>query len=61
MFMQMESVIRHCYVMNPKDFAKASNEGDDVFLCEYEYDIRWHSFKRIAEIENCEEVSAPRS
>lgn len=50
--MQMESIIRHCFVKNPKEFSKASNEGDDVFLCEYEYDIHWHSFKRIAEIDN---------
>ncbi|XAR60383.1 hypothetical protein NMG60_11033733 [Bertholletia excelsa] len=52
---EMESILRHCFVMNPKEFAKASNEGDDVFLCEYEYDIHWHSFKRLAEINNSEE------
>ncbi|XP_010247189.1 PREDICTED: origin of replication complex subunit 1A-like [Nelumbo nucifera] len=52
---EMESVLRHCYVMNPKEFSKANNEGDDVFLCEYEYDIHWHSFKRIAEIDNNDE------
>lgn len=52
----MESVLRHCYVMIPKEYAKA-NYGDDVFLCEYEYDIHWHSFKRLAEIDNGEEVS----
>ncbi|KAL2557223.1 Origin of replication complex subunit 1A [Forsythia ovata] len=52
---EMESIIRHCYVMNPKEFARAGNDGDDVFLCEYEYDMRWHSFKRIAEIDNYEE------
>lgn len=42
--------------MIPKEYAKA-NYGDDVFLCEYEYDIHWHSFKRLAEIDNGEEVS----
>lgn len=47
--------------MNPKEFAKAGNEGDDVFLCEYEYDIRWRSFKRIAEIDNNDEVSSDAS
>ncbi|KAK9273264.1 hypothetical protein L1049_018071 [Liquidambar formosana] len=52
---EMESVLRHCYVMNPKEFSKANNEGDDVFLCEYEYDIHWHSFKRLAEIDDGEE------
>lgn len=52
----MESIIKHCDVMKPKEFAKA-NEGDDVFLCEYEYDIHWHSFKRLAEIDNGEDVS----
>ncbi|KAI3449954.1 hypothetical protein Pfo_006619 [Paulownia fortunei] len=52
---EMESIIRHCYVMTPKEFSNAGNEGDDVFLCEYEYDIQWHSFKRIAEIDNNED------
>lgn len=52
---EMESVIRHCFVMTPKEFAKA-NEGDDIFFCEYEYDIHWHAFKRLAEIDNDNEV-----
>lgn len=52
----MESIIRHCSVMSPKEFANAGNEGDDVFLCEYEYDIQWHNFKRIAEIDDNEDV-----
>ncbi|KAK4486432.1 hypothetical protein RD792_009107 [Penstemon davidsonii] len=52
---EMESIIRHCYVMSPKEFSKASNEGDDVFLCEYEYNIHYHSFKRISEIDNNED------
>ncbi|KAJ1412369.1 Zinc finger, PHD-type [Sesbania bispinosa] len=49
---QMESVLRHCYVMTPKEYAKAKDEGDDIFFCEYEYDIHWHSFKRLADIDN---------
>ncbi|KAK6164149.1 hypothetical protein DH2020_001013 [Rehmannia glutinosa] len=49
---EMATIIRHCYVMTPKEFSVASNEGDDVFLCEYEYDIKWHSFKRLADIDN---------
>ncbi|KAH7665530.1 origin recognition complex subunit 1 protein [Dioscorea alata] len=52
---EMDSVIRHCFVMNPKDFFEANDEGDDVFYCEYEYDVHWHSFKRISEIDNSEE------
>ncbi|KAL8534051.1 hypothetical protein ACS0TY_010173 [Phlomoides rotata] len=52
---EMESVIRHCFVMTPKEFSSAGNEGDDVFLCEYEYDIQWHNFKRIAETEKTED------
>ncbi|KAK6925639.1 Zinc finger, PHD-finger [Dillenia turbinata] len=52
---EMESIIRHCHVMNPKEFSKASSDGDDVFLCEYEYDIHWHSFKRLTEIDDGEE------
>lgn len=46
--------------MNPKEFVNASNDGDDVFLCEYEYDIKWHNFKRIAEIDNDDDVSIGR-
>lgn len=42
--------------MNPKEYAKAK-EGDDVFLCEYEYDIHWHSFKRLSDIDDDEGVS----
>ncbi|KAH9741282.1 Origin of replication complex subunit 1B [Citrus sinensis] len=53
---EMESIIRHCSVMSPKDFVKANDQGDDIFLCEYEYDIHWHSFKRIADIDKEEEV-----
>ncbi|KAL9169123.1 hypothetical protein ABFS82_04G058700 [Erythranthe guttata] len=51
---EMESIIRHCNVMTPKEFSNAGNEGDDVFLCEYEYDVQWHNFKRIAEIDSNE-------
>ncbi|KAK9154976.1 hypothetical protein Sjap_002456 [Stephania japonica] len=53
---EMESIIRHCSVLNPNEFSKASDEGDDVFLCEYEYDVHWHSFKRLTDIANGEEV-----
>lgn len=53
---QLECVLRHCFVENPKEYAKATDDGDDVYLCEYEYDIHWHSFKRIAEIDDDEEV-----
>ena len=53
----MDSILRHCSVMNPKEYTKAINEGDDVFLCEYEYDIHWHSFKRLADIDDGKEVS----
>ncbi|KAJ7557482.1 hypothetical protein O6H91_05G128300 [Diphasiastrum complanatum] len=48
---EMESILRHCYVMEPGAFQKASNEGDDVFFCEYEYDAQWHTFRRIANID----------
>lgn len=52
---EMESIIRHCFVLNPKEYAKAHDEGDDIFMCEYEYDIQWHSFKRLADIDNDDE------
>lgn len=47
---QMESILRHCYVKGPQEFEKAT-EGDDVFFCEYEYDIHWHTFKRLADVD----------
>lgn len=43
--------------MSPREYANAADGGDDVFLCEYEYEVQWHSFKRIAEIDNDENVS----
>nr|GEW56204.1 origin of replication complex subunit 1A-like [Tanacetum cinerariifolium] len=52
---EMETVLRDCYVMTPNEYVKTVNEGDDVFLCEYEYDVKYHSFKRIAETDNHEE------
>ncbi|KAI9122498.1 hypothetical protein K1719_006338 [Acacia pycnantha] len=52
---EMEYIIIHCFVMTPKEFAKA-NEGDDIFFCEYEYDVHWHAFKRLAEIDNENQV-----
>ncbi|XP_068641694.1 origin of replication complex subunit 1A-like isoform X2 [Aristolochia californica] len=54
---EMESIIRHCQVLSPKEYSKASNDGDDIFLCEYEYDIHWHSFKRVMEAINEDEDS----
>ncbi|KAG7619698.1 Bromo adjacent homology (BAH) domain [Arabidopsis suecica] len=47
---EMECILRHCSVKCPKEFSKASNDGDDVCLCEYEYDVHWRSFKRLAEL-----------
>lgn len=45
--MQIDSILRHCYVMSPKDYKNSSGEGDDVFFCEYEYNEQWCKFKRI--------------
>ncbi|CAM8877837.1 unnamed protein product [Rhodiola kirilowii] len=52
---EMETVIKHCFVKMPKEFAKANNEGDDVYLCEYEYDVQWHTFKRLEDVNNAAE------
>ncbi|KAI4976551.1 hypothetical protein ZWY2020_050158 [Hordeum vulgare] len=49
---EMETILRHCFVMSPKEFRDAANDGDDVFYCEYEYDIHWHNFKRLADIDD---------
>lgn len=42
--------------MSPNNYKEASNEGDDVFYCEYEYDIHWHNFKRLTDIDDAIEV-----
>lgn len=52
---EMESILRQCFVKSPKEYANSNDQGDDVFLCEYEYDIHWHSFKRLAEFDKEEE------
>lgn len=46
---QMNTIIRHCFVMPPDLYAKAGHEGDDVFMCGHEYDFRHQTFKRIAD------------
>ncbi|XP_025810599.1 origin of replication complex subunit 1 isoform X1 [Panicum hallii] len=53
---EMETILRHCSVMCPKDFRDANDGGDDVFYCEYEYDIHWHNFKRLADIDDEPEI-----
>ena len=57
---QMETILRHCSVMCPKDFRDANDGGDDVFYCEYEYDIHWHNFKRLADIDDEPEVDTDK-
>lgn len=52
----METVIKHCFVKSPKEFSKANNEGDDVYLCEYEYDVQWHTFKRMEDVHDDADV-----
>ncbi|WOL11678.1 origin of replication complex subunit 1-like [Canna indica] len=49
---EMESVIRHCYVLSPDAYKEANDQGDDVFYCEYEYDVHWHNFKRVTDIDD---------
>ncbi|WOK92752.1 origin of replication complex subunit 1-like [Canna indica] len=49
---EMESVIRHCYVLSPDAYKEANDQGDDVFYCEYEYDVHWHNFKRVTNIDD---------
>lgn len=46
---EMNTIIRHCFVMPPDLYAKAGHEGDDVFMCGHEYDFRHQTFKRIAD------------
>lgn len=46
---QMDTILRHCYVMTPDEYAKSGHEGDDVFMCGHEYDFRHQTFKRVAD------------
>ncbi|KAG0609829.1 hypothetical protein M758_7G017000 [Ceratodon purpureus] len=46
---EMDTILRHCYVMTPDQYAKSGHEGDDVFMCGHEYDFRHQTFKRIAD------------
>ena len=37
--------------MSPNEFRNAGRDGDDVFLCEYEYDNQFETFRRISDME----------
>ncbi len=43
-----DTILRKAYVYPPADFGTAldGEEGNDVFLCEYEYDEAWRRFRR---------------
>ncbi|KAH7405180.1 hypothetical protein KP509_15G059900 [Ceratopteris richardii] len=43
------SIFRKCCVLGPVEFRSSGREGDDVFLCEYEYDCQFETFKRIGD------------
>jgi hypothetical protein len=46
------SVLRKAWVHPPADFAAAfdGEEGNDVFMCEYEYDEAWRRFRRAKQV-----------
>ena len=50
-FEQVESILRKCFVMSPAEFRDAGKDGDDVFLCEYEYDNQFETFRRISDMD----------
>ncbi|CAM6118357.1 unnamed protein product [Calypogeia fissa] len=54
---EMDSILRHCYVMRPEDYKNSTGEGDDVFFCEYEYNEQWSKFKRIEYLDENEHWS----
>lgn len=47
--------------MAPIEFRSLGREGDDVFLCEYEYDPHFETFKRISDEEGDGQASSDES
>jgi origin recognition complex subunit 1 len=43
-----EALLRRAFVRSPRGFAEAADgeEGNDAYMCEYEYDEGWKRFKR---------------
>jgi origin recognition complex subunit 1 len=46
----LDVLLKRAYVRSPRGFAETEDaeEGNDVFMCEYEYDEGWKRFKRRA-------------
>jgi hypothetical protein len=42
-------LLRSAVVVSPRDFSALDSAGDDVFLCEYEYDCKFRLFRRCSE------------
>lgn len=42
-------LLRPAQVVNPREFSAMESAGDDVFLCEYEYDTAFRMFRRASE------------
>jgi hypothetical protein len=45
----LAAIVRRAYVHPPQRFGAAladEEEGNDVFMCEYEYDAGWKRFRR---------------
>eukprot|EP00250_Pteridium_aquilinum_P007910 c17528_g1_i1 orf=675-3434(-) len=58
---EVASIFRKCQVMGPAEFRSSGREGDDVFLCEYDYDPQFETFKRISDEEGDGQVSSDES
>ena len=44
-------IIKEATVLSPAQFRAATDAGDDVYLCEYDYDAGWRRFRRRVEDE----------
>lgn len=44
----VHSILRHASVISMSDYTRDGSVGDDVFVCDYEYDLVWQRFRRRA-------------
>lgn len=44
----VESILRHASVISMAEYNRCGEIGDDVFVCDYEYDSVWRRFRRYA-------------
>ncbi|PRW61222.1 Origin recognition complex subunit 1 [Chlorella sorokiniana] len=56
----VESILRRAHVLPPREFGTGASSrlGEDVFVCEYQYDEAWQRFRRLSEFDSESEDEA---